>query len=270
MLQAWRWVTLFLLLLAAAPAAADPRLPAIFSDHMVLQQQMPIGVWGWAAPDERIEVSLRAQRVSTTAGRDGRWRVTLAPETAGGPDELVVAGATVTKRFVDVLVGEVWVGSGQSNMQWEVRQAQDADKEIAAADHPRIRLFSVKRVTALEPKDDVTPMDAAPTWIAVTPATVTNFSAVGYFFSRELQRARNVPVGFIHSSWGGTPAEAWTRRDALAGGSGAAAAAGAVPAPRRRSIRRSATATTGGCRSRTTALKAWQAANPKPSRRCRA
>ena len=85
MLQAWRWVTLFLLLLAAAPAAADPRLPAIFSDHMVLQQQMPIGVWGWAAPDERIQVSLRAQRVSTTAGRDGRWTVTLAPETAGGP-----------------------------------------------------------------------------------------------------------------------------------------------------------------------------------------
>ena len=216
MLQAWRWGTLFLLLLTAAPAAADPRLPAIFSDHMVLQQQMPIGVWGWAAPDERIEVSLRAQRVSTTAGRDGRWRVTLAPEAAGGPDELKVAGATVTKRFVDVLVGEVWVGSGQSNMQWEVRQAQDADTEIAAAEHPRIRIFSVKRVTALEPKDDVTPMDAAPTWTAVTPAAVSNFSAVGYFFSRELQRARNVPVGFIHSSWGGTPAEAWTRRDALA------------------------------------------------------
>jgi len=147
MLQAWRWVTFLLLLLAAAPAAADPRLPAIFSDHMVLQQQMPIGVWGWAAPDERIEVRLRAQRVSTTADHGGRWRVTLAPETAGGPDELVVAGATVTKRFADVLVGEVWVGSGQSNMQWEVRQAQDADKEIAAAGHPRIRLFSVKRVT---------------------------------------------------------------------------------------------------------------------------
>ena len=143
MLHAWRWVTLLLLLLAAAPAAADPRLPAIFSDHMVLQQQMPIGVWGWAAPDERIEVRLRTQRVSTTADRDGRWRVTLAPEMAGGPDELAIAGATVTKRFADVLVGEVWVGSGQSNMQWEVRQAQDADTEIAAADHPRIRLFSV-------------------------------------------------------------------------------------------------------------------------------
>jgi hypothetical protein len=112
MLQAWRWVTFLLLLLAAAPAAADPRLPAIFSDHMVLQQQMPIGVWGWAAPDERIEVRLRAQRISTTADHDGRWRVALAPETAGGPDELVVAGATVTKRFADVLVGEVWVGSG--------------------------------------------------------------------------------------------------------------------------------------------------------------
>jgi sialate O-acetylesterase len=215
MLQAWRWATFHLFLLAAAPAAANPRLPAIFSDHMVLQQQMPIGVWGWAAPDERIEVRLRTQSVSTTADRDGRWRVTLAPEAAGGPDELVVAGATATTRFADVLVGEVWVGSGQSNMQWEVRQAQDADKEIAASDHPRIRLFSVKRVTALAPKDDVTPMDAAPTWMVATPASIRNFSAVGYFFSRELQRTKDVPVGFIHSSWGGTPAEAWTRLGAL-------------------------------------------------------
>ena len=160
----------------------------------------------------------------------------------------MVAGATVTKRFVDVLVGEVWVGSGQSNMQWEVRQAQDADKEIAAADHPRIRLFSVKRVTALEPKDDVTPMDAAPTWMVATPASITNFSAVGYFFSRELQRARNVPIGFIHSSWGGTPAEAWTRLDALAGGSGAAAAPVRSTGASRRSIRPAATATTGASR----------------------
>jgi sialate O-acetylesterase len=213
MRHAWLGFCLFLF---ASPAAADPRLPAIFSDHMVLQQQMPLGVWGWAAPNERIEVRLRAQRVSTTADRDGRWRVTLAPESAGGPDELAIAGATVTVRFTDVLVGEVWVGSGQSNMQWEVRQAQDADKEIAAASHPRIRLFSVKRVTSLEPKDDVTPMDAAPTWMVATPASVTNFSAVGYFFSRDLQRAKNVPIGFIHSSWGGTPAEAWTRRDVLA------------------------------------------------------
>jgi len=216
MLQAWRWVTVLLVLLAAAPAAADPRLPAIFSDHMVLQQQMPIGVWGWAAPDERIDVRLRGQRVSTTAGHDGRWRVTLAPETAGGPDDLVIAGATATKRFTDVLIGEVWIGSGQSNMQWEVRQAQDGDAEIAAADHPRIRLFSVKRVTALEPKDDVSPFDDAPTWAVASPATVPHFSAVGYFFARELQKARgNVPIGFIHSSWGGTPAEAWTRLGAL-------------------------------------------------------
>src|SRR4029079_15684557 len=112
MLHAWRWVTVLLVLLAAAPAAADPRLPAIFSDHMVLQQQMPIGVWGWAAPDERIEVRLRTQRVVTPADRDGRWRVTLAPEPAGGPDELAIAGATVTKRFAEGLVGEGGVGAG--------------------------------------------------------------------------------------------------------------------------------------------------------------
>lgn len=258
------WLVSAFLFLLASPAAADPRLPAIFSDHMVLQQQMPLGVWGWAAPDERIEVRLRSQRVSTTADRQGRWQVTLAPETAGGPDELVVAGATVTKRFTDVLIGEVWIGSGQSNMQWEVRQAQDADKEIAAANHPRIRLFSVKRVTAGEPKDDVTPMDAAPTWMVATPASVTNFSAVGYFFSRELQKARgNVPIGFIHSSWGGTPAEAWTRRDVLAEDP----ALQPLLAQYRR-IEGEYPSQRYGYERRlpiwSEAMKAWQAANPKP------
>ena len=258
------WLVPAFLFLIASPAAADPRLPAIFSDHMVLQQHMPLGVWGWAAPDERIEVRLRSQRVSTTADRQGRWQVTLAPETAGGPDELVVAGATVTKRFTDVLIGEVWIGSGQSNMQWEVRQAQDADKEIAAANHPRIRLFSVKRVTATAPKDDVTPMDAAPTWMVATPASVTNFSAVGYFFSRELQQARgNVPIGFIHSSWGGTPAEAWTRRDVLAEDS----ALQPLLAQYRR-IEGEYPSQRYGYERRlpiwSEALKAWQAANPKP------
>ena len=210
------WLAPILLLVTATAAAADVRLPAIFSDHMVLQQQMPLAVWGWAEPGERVEVRLRAQRVSATADREGRWRVALAPETAGGPEELVVAAASATKRFADVLIGEVWVGSGQSNMQWEVRQAQDPEAEIAAANHPRIRLFSVKRVTSLVPKDDVTPMDDAPTWVAATPASIPRFSAVGYFFSRALQQARDVPIGFIHSSWGGTPAEAWTRREVLA------------------------------------------------------
>ena len=179
--------------------------------------------------------------------RDGRWRVTLAPEAAGGPDELAVAGGDRDKRFADLLVGEVWVGSGQSNMQWEVRQAQDPDKEIAAADHPRIRLFSVKRVTSLEPKDDVTPMDAAPTWMVATPASITHFSAVGYFFSRELQRTKDVPIGFIHSSWGGTPAEAWTRRTCSPRIRRCSRCCGSTGATRR-SIHRAGMPTTGGSR----------------------
>jgi sialate O-acetylesterase len=257
------WLVSAVLFLLASSAAADPRLPAIFSDHMVLQQQMPIGVWGWAAPDERIEVRLRSQRVSTTTGRDGRWHVALAPETAGGPDELVVTGATATVRFADVLIGEVWVGSGQSNMQWAVRQAQDAEAEIAAAHHPRIRLFSVKRVTALEPKDDVTPMEGAPTWAVASPASIANFSAVGYFFARELQKARNVPIGVIHSSWGGTPAEAWTRRDVLAEDP----ALQPLLAQYRR-LEGEYPSQRYGYERRlpiwSEALKAWQAANPKP------
>ena len=268
MLQAWRWVTFLLLLLAAAPAAADPRLPAIFSDHMVLQQQMPIGVWGWAAPDERIEVRLRAQRVSTTADHGGRWRVTLAPETAGGPDELVVAGATATKRFADVLVGEVWVGSGQSNMQWEVRQAQDADKEIAAADHPRIRIFSVKRVTALEPKDDVTPMDAAPTWTAVTPACSHELLG-GRLLLLARAAAGAQRAGRLHPQLVGRhPGRSVDPHRRAAGRSGAAADPAGSTGGSRRSTRRGGTATT--CASRSSARRSRPGTRrTRRIRRCR-
>ena len=172
-------------------ASAAVRLPAVLSDHMVLQQQMPLTVWGWADPGEKVDVTFRAQRVSTTTERDGRWQVSLAPEAAGGPFELTVAGSSAPIRLTDVLVGEVWLASGQSNMQWTVARAQDGQAEIARATHARIRLFSGARVTAAEPRDDVSPAS----WAVTSPETIAEFSAVGYFFARALQESRNVPIG---------------------------------------------------------------------------
>jgi sialate O-acetylesterase len=200
---------LFAVIESAASAAV--RMPAVFSDHMVLQQQMPLTVWGWAEPGEKVEVAFRAQRVSATTEPNGQWRVWLSPEPAGGPFELTITGASSSTRFTDVLVGEVWLASGQSNMQWTVARAQDARVEIARATHPRIRLFSVARVTAAEPRDDVSPAS----WAVTSPETISEFSAVGYFFARALQASRAVPIGIIHSSWGGTPAEAWTSLQTL-------------------------------------------------------
>ncbi len=210
-----RLLTLTVVLLAAGAteAPAELRLPAIFSDHMVLQQEMPLTVWGWAEPGVRVDVAFRAQRVTATADRDGLWSAALAPEKAGGPFELAVSSAGATRRFTDVLVGEVWLASGQSNMQWTVARAKDGEREVGRARHARIRLFSVQRVTARSPLDDVSPAS----WMPTTPETVADFSAVGFYFARALQQAHDVPIGIIHSSWGGTPAEAWTSAGTLQG-----------------------------------------------------
>ena len=199
-----------LLALTVCPSArADVRLPGLISENMVLQQKTPVRIWGWADPGERVAVAMQGQSVSDTAGGDGRWSVTLRPLRAGGPFPLRISGKNAID-FQNVLVGEVWVCSGQSNMEWPLGSAFEADKHVAAAANPRIRLFSVPHTRADAPKDDV-----AANWEPCTPETVRNFSAVGYFFGRDLEKARGVPIGLIDSSWGGTPAEAWTRRSAL-------------------------------------------------------
>ncbi len=198
-----------LLLIAAAPGPAAVKLPRVISDHMMLQRDMPVRIWGQADPGEQVTVSFHGQRVSTRAGAGGRWEVFLAPLAAGGPYELTVSGEnTVSVR--DVLVGDVWVASGQSNMVWPVERSDDAEKEIATADYPRIRLFKVALKTADAPLDDV-----EGEWTPCRPDTVKSFSAVGYFFARHLHRKLDVPVGVIQSAWGGTPAEAWTSLGAL-------------------------------------------------------
>ncbi len=193
------------LLLAAAGVNADVTLHPLFSDHMVLQQGARIPVWGKAAPGETVSVAIGARKGSARAGEDGSWMVRLGRLKAGGPYEMTVTGENNALTVNDVLVGEVWVGSGQSNMAMSVKSSNNAEQEIAGAHYPNIRLFHVPTKTADTPQETV---DAQ--WQLTTPETIPNFSAAAYFFGRELHQQLNVPVGLIHTSWGGTPSEAWT------------------------------------------------------------
>jgi sialate O-acetylesterase len=192
------------LLCAAASAAVT--LPKIFADSMVLQRGAPVPVWGLAAPGETVTVSFAGQQKSAAADANGKWRVTLdALDVSKEPRELVVKGANAL-TIKDVLVGEVWLCSGQSNMAWTVSACLNAAAEIAEAkDTPTIRHYQVPRVDATRPLADVPGR-----WSVATPDTVGGYTAVGYFFARELTRALDVPVGIINSSWGGTRIEPWT------------------------------------------------------------
>ena len=196
--------------LACAPLAADVRLPAIISDHMLLQRGVPARIYGWAEPGESVTVQFHGQTVNTTTAGNGRWQIWLNPLNAGDAGDMTIAGRnTLTVR--DVLAGEAWVGSGQSNMEWSLRLANNAEPEVRSANFPLIRLFYVPRKTALEPQDDVEAK-----WEICTPETVPGFSAILYLFGRDLHQHLKVPFGLIHTSWGGTPAQAWASREALA------------------------------------------------------
>ncbi|MHC4405802.1 MAG: sialate O-acetylesterase, partial [Planctomycetota bacterium] len=199
------------LLWAAAAAQADVTLPKVIGDHMVLQQGVAVPIWGWADADEKVTVSVGESQVATTADSDGKWMVKLDAMEAGGPCEMTVSGKN-TVTISDVLIGEVWVCSGQSNMQWSVSASLNPQEEIAAAKYPKIRLFTVTRKTSDKPLDD-----CEGSWAECSPETVPGFSAVAYFFGRCLHRELGVPVGLINTSWGGTPAEAWTSLEAQQG-----------------------------------------------------
>jgi len=190
-------------LILACAARADVTLPSVLASHMVVQRGKPVHVWGTAQMGESVTVSFRGNTRTAVANDIGRWSVSLPSSEAGGPFELVVEGRN---RIVlnDILVGDVWIASGQSNMEFTLKEAVNGAAEVAAANHPRMRLFHVKRVVADHPMDDV-----EASWVACTPEAAANFSAVAIFFARQLQAKLSVPVGLIDSSWGGTPAEAW-------------------------------------------------------------
>ncbi|MFZ0637649.1 MAG: sialate O-acetylesterase [Candidatus Acidiferrales bacterium] len=189
---------------------AEPLLPHLFSDHMVLQRNMKIPVWGMADPGEDISVTLAGESARTNAGRDGRWKISLAPMAASGPFELTVHGKT-TIRFVDVMVGEVWLASGQSNMTFALSGSTGADAELARANNPGIRFFAVPGKIAMTPQSDTRPA----TWEICTPEMAKDFSAVSYYFAKKLHDTLQVPVGIILSAWPGTQAEEWTDVDSL-------------------------------------------------------
>jgi len=199
-------------------ANAEVTLPKLFSSHMILQRDMPVHVWGSADPGERVEIELHGEHASAVADSVGRWSIYLAPQPAGGPYTLTVR-ATNTLTFDDVLLGDLWVASGQSNMEMPLNGfpnsavVNDAEKEIAAANYPQIRLMRVHPDASDYPLEDFKSVDG---WSVCTPETARSFSAVGYFFARDLQQKEHVAIGVIDSTWGGTPAESWTSLDALA------------------------------------------------------
>ncbi len=211
-----------LFLLLAPVARATVRLPALVGSHMVLQRARALPLWGWAAPGEKVTVTFRGKTYPAAPGPNGRWQATLPPTPAGGPYTLTVKGRN-TLVLADVLVGDVWLASGQSNMQFKVKDmqvkgprgpyepARSAEEEIAAASFPNIRLFTVSQTVAYRPQTELTGTG----WRACSPATVPDFSAVAYFFGRDLYQQYKVPLGLIADSWGGTPAEAWMSAEGL-------------------------------------------------------
>jgi len=214
--QQWKFLLAALLIttsFASLPTAvqADVKLPAIFSDHAVLQRDMPVPVWGSAAPGENVTVAIAGQTQKATADDQGKWRVTLTPLSVGEPLKLIVEGKNRIERN-DILVGEVWLCSGQSNMEMSVERSMNADLEIPNANHPQIRLVRVKGPGCQTPVEDF-----QGSWQVCSPESVAGFSAVGYFFGRELLQQLNVPIGLIDDSWGGSSCEAWIRRDRLEG-----------------------------------------------------
>ncbi len=202
-----------LLLVLVAPLQADVRLPKVIGSHMVVQQGQPATIWGWADPGETVVVEMGTSRGETKADDGGKWSVKIDPPAAGGPYEIHVVGSN-TLKLTDVLVGEVWVCSGQSNMQWSVNRALNPQAEIQAAEFPHIRLFTVARNPAKEPVDDCVGKGQGG-WVDCNPQTVAGFSAVGYFFGRKLHQDLDVPVGLVNTSWGGTICEAWTSHSKL-------------------------------------------------------
>ena len=200
-------VAVMSLLGASGLARADVKLPKVIASHMVLQQKLPLPIWGTADPGEDVTVSIGDNKASTKAGADGKWSVKLKEMNAGGgPLELVVKGKNEI-RLTDILIGEVWVGSGQSNMEWSVAASVNSKDEIAAAKYPNIRLFHVRKTAAVLPQDELI-LDRE--WSECSPETIGNFSAVAYFFGRHIHKELNVPVGLINTSWGGTRIEPWT------------------------------------------------------------
>lgn len=203
-------ISLLVLLSILVPAYADVRLPAVIASDMVLQRDRAVPIWGWADSGESVTVSFAGQTKTAIANADGTWRVALDPLPANStPASMTIAGKNKLE-LTNILVGEVWVCSGQSNMDWKLPESANGAEATAQANHPQIRLFFVPR--KMRPKGNNLEDSL---WRVCTPESARMFSAAGYYFGVELQKSLEIPVGLIHSSWGGTQAEAWTPTEYL-------------------------------------------------------
>jgi len=211
------WLFVLMASVVVTTAVAQVTLPKVLASHMVVQRDLPVHVWGMAGAGEVVSVSFRGETAATTASKLGRWSLYLKPGAAGGPFTMIVTGtpaaggAPETVTLEDVLVGDVWIASGQSNMEFPLKRASTAATDLPNAANPRIRLLVVGRKPADFAQDDIETKG----WTESTPETAKDFSAVAWFFAREIEDKEHVPVGVIDSTWGGTPAEAWTRVAAL-------------------------------------------------------
>ena len=206
-----RIYTLTLLLMAfALGAMAQLRLPAIISDHMVIQRGEPVHVWGWAAQGQKVTATLAGHKATVRTGKDGRWSLYLPAISAAGPHSLRVSAGKESLSVTDILAGEVWMTSGQSNMDFRLRSIDRADDEISHATNASIRLFEINHALASRPADDVSGH-----WAVTTPEAADCFTAVGYLFARELAKRLNCAVGIINTSWGGTDIETWMSPKAI-------------------------------------------------------
>jgi len=199
----------FFFLMVVLSLHAEVKLPRIFTDHAVFQRQKPIPVWGRAKPGEPVTVGIAAITRVVKADKQGNWKVSLPAMEAGGPYKLTVKSKSNSIELKDILIGEVWLCSGQSNMEWTVNSSQNALAEKSSANYPLIRHFQVEKGLSFEPQNDL----PSGKWVICSPQTVGDFTAVGYFFAREVYAKTNVPVGLIHSSWGGSQAEGWISRE---------------------------------------------------------
>lgn len=205
-----------LALLAPSVASAEVTVPSVFASHMVVQRDQPLPIWGWAEKGEAVTVAFGGQTATGTADDKGLWKVTLPKfEANAKPQTMTIKGKNNTLELTDVLVGDVWLGSGQSNMEWSLAASAAPKETIAAANHPLIRLLHVKKVQTPQAAKDVQ-LDRA--WSACTPESATRFSAVLYHFGVRLQKDVNVPIGLINSSWGGSRIEPWTTDGKTGGG----------------------------------------------------
>lgn len=198
-----------LLALLAATAQAEVRLSNVFGEHMVLQRDRPLNLWGEATPGQTLNVEFAGRKTSTRVGADGRWRVQFAPLPAGGPHRLRVQGDR-TVELKDVLIGDVWLLGGQSNMEWPLAQTDTGALEIATPQNPQLRHLRVPHRASVRPEAEIAP---AP-WVVAEPGGVGEFSAIGYHFARQMQAVQGVPIGLINTAWGGSMLETWVRRDA--------------------------------------------------------